>query len=213
MIKVLALLGSARKGGNSDLLLQSITKGLTDAGAEVEIIRLSKLKINPCLNCGSCDMEGVCVQKDEMQELFDKLLTYDIIILASPIYFMSVSAWTKKMIDRCQSLWVCKYKLNKLPEKPREDRKGVFISVSGMTKSHVFEPAKKTVQSFFATIHISYIGNLLFPGIDAKGDITKHPTALTEAEELGEKLVQEFRNPEFRLDDHKPGMMAEHDRK
>lgn len=213
MIKVLALLGSARKNGNSDLLLQSLVKGLSDQGAEVETIRLSKLKFKPCFNCGSCDLDGTCVQKDDMQDLFDKLVTYDIIVLASPIYFMSVSGWTKKMIDRCQALWVCKYKLNKLPEKPREARKGVFLSVSGMTKKHVFEPAKVTVQSFFATIHVTYLGNLLFSGIDVKGDIEKHPTALVDAEELGKRLVQEFDNTDFKLPDHKPDMRTEHDRK
>jgi multimeric flavodoxin WrbA len=186
---------------------------LTSEGAEVETVRLSKLKINPCLNCGGCDIDGVCVQKDEMLILFDKLLTYDIIALASPIYFMSVSSWTKAMIDRCQSLWVCKYKLNKLPEKPRDQRKGVFLSVSGMTKAHVFDPAKLTVQSFFATIHITYIGNLLFRGIDAKGDIQKHPSAIAEALELGKKLIQEFDNPDFKISEADRDINIEHDRK
>jgi multimeric flavodoxin WrbA len=192
MIQVLGLLGSARRGGNTDLLLQSVTEGLKNAGAEVETIRLSDLKIAPCLNCGGCDEEGTCVQMDDMQWLFNKLLTYDIIVLASPIYFMGVSAWTKAMIDRCQSLWVRKYRLNKLPDKERSQRKGVFLAVSGMKKPTVFDGAKLTVQSFFATIHVTYLGDLLFPGIDAKGDISKHPTALTDARKLGEQLVREF---------------------
>jgi multimeric flavodoxin WrbA len=213
MIKTLALLGSARKDGNTDLLLQNVVNGLKNQNADVEVIRLSELKINPCLNCGGCDAEGICVQNDDMQTLFDKLLTYDIIILASPIYFMGVSAWTKAMIDRCQALWVRKYVLKKLPNRPREARKGVFISVSGMKKPNVFDGAKLTVQSFFATIHVTYIGNLLFPGTDAKGDIAKHPTALHDAEEMGKKLVLEFNNLDFRLPDHKPEMIAEHDRK
>ena len=212
MVKVLALHGSARVGGNSDLLLQSFVKGLTSEGAEVEIVRLSKLKLNPCLNCGGCDAEGVCIQKDDMQELYEKLVTYEIIIMASPIYFMNVSAWSKKMIDRCQALWVCKYKLNKLPSLPREKRKGIFLSVSGMTKPNVFEPAKKTVQSFFATIHVTYIGNLLFSGIDAKGDIEKHPTALSEAEAFGRKVILEIDNPSFKFDQDDIELDIEHDR-
>jgi len=212
MVKALALLGSARINGNSDLLLQSFIKGLESEGAVVEAIRLSKLKLNPCMNCGGCDNSGACVQKDDMQILFEKLVTYDIIVLASPIYFMSISAWAKTMVDRCQSLWVCKYKLNKLPELPRESRKGVFLSVSGMTKPHVFDPAKMTVQSFFATIHVTYVGNLLYSGIDAKGDISKHPTALADAEEAGKKLVLEFENTDFRLNVKDVGLNQEHDR-
>jgi multimeric flavodoxin WrbA len=190
-----------------------MVKGIAAEGVNTEVINLSKLKINPCFNCGGCDKEGICVQKDEMQDLFEKLVTYDIIILASPIYFMNVSAWTKKMIDRCQALWVCKYKLNKLPEKPREARKGIFLSVSGMTKYHVFDPAKLTVQSFFATIHVTYTGNLLFRGIDAKGDIEKHETALSDAENLGKQIIKEFDNPNFRFSQDKEDLNKEHDRK
>ena len=113
MLKVLGILGSARKGGNSGLLLQAVLDGIKNAGndIEMELIRLSKMKIRPCLNCGGCDEDGICVQKDDMDELYEKLLTYDLIILSSPIYFMGLSAWTKAMIDRCQSLWVRKYKL------------------------------------------------------------------------------------------------------
>lgn len=215
MIKVLGLLGSARVGGNSEVLLQNVIEGIktTDVETKIEIVRLAKLKINSCLNCGGCDETGNCVQKDEMQQLYEKLLTYDLILLASPIYFMGVSAWAKKMIDRCQALWVRKYRLKQLPEKPREARKGVYLGVSGMKKPNVFDGAKLTAQSFFATIHVTYIGNLLFPGIDEKGDIAKHPSALSDAYELGQRLVREFDNPDFRLTDYTSDMISEHDRK
>jgi hypothetical protein len=198
MIKVLGLLGSARKGGNSEVLLQNVIEGIknTNVKTEIETVRLATLKINPCLNCGGCDETGSCVQKDDMQELFEKLLTS-----------------TKKMIDRCQALWVRKYRLKQLPDKPRETRKGVYLGVSGMKKPTVFDGAKLTVQSFFATIHVTYIGNLLFSGIDEKGDLNKHPTALSDARKLGELLVNEFHNPDFRLTDYTSTMMDEHHRK
>jgi hypothetical protein len=70
-----------------------------------------------------------------------------------------------------------------------------------MQKPSGFDGARLTIKSFFATVHVTYIGDLLFPGIDAKGDISKHPTALSEAKELGEKLIKEFNNPNFRLND------------
>ena len=215
MIKVLGLLGSARRGGNSDVLLENVVDGIKSANSdvEVEVIRLSKLKITPCLNCGGCDSEGICVQNDDMQNLYDKLLTYDIILLSSPIYFMGVSAWTKAMIDRCQALWVRKYQLKKLPKKSRPERKGVFLSVSGMKKPTVFDCAKLTVQSFFATIHVTYLGSLLYSGIDAKGDLTKHPTALDDAKALGEQLIKEFDNPNVKLANSVTEMQTEHDRK
>jgi multimeric flavodoxin WrbA len=196
-LEVLGLIGSARKGGNTDLLLRSVTNGAKSMGADIEIIRLSDLEIHPCLNCGGCDKDGICIQKDDMVGLFEKLLTFDLILLASPVYFMGLSAWTKVMIDRCQSLWVRKFRLNKLPTKSREERKGVFISVSGMKKPTVFDGARTTVKSFFATIHVTYFGDLLFSGIDEKGEIAKHPTALRRAKELGQDLISEFDNPDF----------------
>lgn len=215
MIKVLGLLGSARRGGNSEVLLENVVDGIRsiDSDVEVEVIRLSKLKINPCLNCGGCDSEGICVQRDDMQEIYDKLLTFDIILLASPIYFMGVSAWAKATIDRCQALWVRKYRLKKLPKKSRAERMGAFLSVSGMKKPTVFDGAKLTVQSFFATIHVTYVGNLLYSGIDAKGDLAKHPTAFKDAKALGERLIKEFNNPDLLLTDTSPEPQAEHDRK
>lgn len=215
MIKVLGILGSARKDGNSEVLLQNVIEGIngTEVETDIETVRLATLRINPCLNCGGCDETGSCVQKDDMQDLFEKLLTSDLILLASPIYFMGVSAWTKKMIDRCQALWVRKYRLKQLPNKPRQTRKGVYLGVSGMKKPTVFDGAKLTVQSFFATIHVTYIGNLLFSGIDEKGDLTKHPSALSDAHKLGQKLIHEFDNPDFRLKDYTSDMVVEHDRK
>ncbi len=200
-------------GGNTDLLLQSMLKGITDESGQVDFIKLSNLNLNPCFNCGGCNAKGECIQNDDMQELYDKLVTYELIILASPIYFMNVSAWTKKMIDRCQALWVRKYRLDKLPTLSREKRKGFFISVSGMTKPHVFDPAKKTVQSFFATINVTYVGNLLFSGIDSKGDIERHPSALSEAEALGRKLIIEIDNPKFKFAKDGQSTDIEHDRK
>ena len=193
MVKVLGLLGSARKDGNSELLLDSILNGTTQEGAENETIKLAKVNVKPCLNCGRCDKTGKCVQKDDMQVFYDKLLTYDIIILASPIYFMGVSAWSKAFIDRCQALWVRKFKLGILPDAPREKRRGIFVSVAGMGKPNTFDGAKLTVKSFFATIHVTYQDNLLYNKIDNKGEIANHPTALQEAFEMGRKIAGELR--------------------
>ena len=213
MLKVLGILGSARIGGNTELLLQSAIEGTQHEGAEVEIVRLSSLNIKPCLNCGGCNENGICIQQDDMQMLFEKLLTYDLFLLASPIYFMGLSAWTKAFIDRCQCLWIRKYRLNRYPEKLLKERKGLFLSVSGMDKLRAFEGAKLTVKSFFVTIHVNYVGDFLYPGIDAKGDIAKHPTALSDARKLGEQLVREFDNPDFNFIVDNPEILEEQVRK
>jgi multimeric flavodoxin WrbA len=126
-----------------------------------------------------------------MQWLSGELRRSDFIILASPIFFMGVTAQTKAMIDRCQTLWVIKYVL-KLPVALNHSgkRKGLFISVGSGTSSNLFQPAIAVVRSWFATLDVAYVGELLFSGIDKKGDIVSHPTALKEAFLAGQRLIE-----------------------
>jgi multimeric flavodoxin WrbA len=126
-----------------------------------------------------------------MQWLYHELRELDCLILASPVFFMGLPAQTKAMIDRCQALWVTKYVL-KLPIafNTHKKRKGLFISVGGTNLPNLFQPAIATVKSWFATLDIDYAGNLLFSGIDGKGAIRQHPTALREAFIAGQKLVE-----------------------
>ena len=125
-----------------------------------------------------------------MQWLHTDLREADRLILASPIFFMGLTAQTKAMIDRCQALWVVKYVL-KLPVSinPKTERKGFFVSVGGTKLNNLFQPAIATVKSWFNTLDIKYDGELVFPGIDEKGAIINHPTALKDAFAVGQKLV------------------------
>jgi len=93
------------------------------------------------------------------------------------------------MIDRCQAFWARKYILNrKIADRKR---KGVFISVGGTRFPDLFDHAKATVKNLFLTIDVAYWGELLFPGIDKKGEIREHPTALKDVYLLGKRLVKE----------------------
>ncbi len=189
-MKVLGIAGSPRKGGNTRTLLQEALAGAQNAGAQVEEIVLNDIDFCACQECGDCDETGECTQDDDMQELYQKFKETDSIILASPIFFGSLPAQVKMMIDRCQCLWVAKYVLKRpLPDKNR--RKGVFICVGGMNRQDFFEGAKKLVKIFFATLNISYAGDLFYPGIDQKGEIVNHPTATKEAYQLGKRLVSD----------------------
>jgi multimeric flavodoxin WrbA len=103
---------------------------------------------------------------------------------------MGVTAQMKVMIDRCQALWARKYKLNLPPLGNRRDRKGLFISVGGRKVANSFQPALATIKALFASLDISYIGELVFSGIDDKGAIANHPEALKQAYLAGQKLVE-----------------------
>jgi multimeric flavodoxin WrbA len=188
---VLGIAGSPRRDGNTDLLLQQAMRGAAAKGARTKMVTLSALNISPCRHCDQCLKEGKCAIEDDMQWLSVELRKSDVIILACPIFFMGVTAQTKAMIDRCQALWVIKYVL-KLPVALNHNgrRKGLFISVGSAISSNLFQPAIATVKSWFATLDVVYAGELLFSGIDKKGDIANHPTGLKEAFLAGQRLVE-----------------------
>ena len=190
-VRVLGITGSPRHGGNTEQLLNEVMKGAASKGAETKIIFLNTLKVKPCQECGGCDKTGECIVKDDMQMVYEELRQADRIVLASPLFFMGVTAQLKGMMDRCQALWVRKYRLKTPPLVEKKERKGLFISVGGRDVPHLFDGALQAVDSWFAVLNIKRAGNLLYPGIDDKGDILKHPEALQEAFEAGEKLVED----------------------
>jgi multimeric flavodoxin WrbA len=189
-LKVLGIAGSPRRDGNTDLLLRQVMAGAASRGAETKIVILTELNISPCRHCDGCLKTGKCVIDDDMQWLHTDLREADRIVLASPVFFMGVTAQTKAMIDRCQALWVIKYVL-KLPVaiNAGKERKGIFVSVGGTKLSNLFQPAIATVKSWFTTLDISYDGELAFSGIDEKGAILQHPSALKNAFAAGQKLT------------------------
>ena len=189
-MKVLGIFGSPRRSGNTDLLLEEALRGAQEKGANVERLYLSDYAITPCKECHGCDHAGNCVVLDDMQKIYPKLLEADVIIFASPIFFYGVTAWAKALIDRSQALWSRKYLL-KDPSLGKEGRKrkGFFISVGATKGQRVFDGAILTVKYFFDVLNAEYVGELLFRGVEAKGDILKHAEALQQAYEMGRKLV------------------------
>jgi multimeric flavodoxin WrbA len=191
-VRVLGLFGSPRRGGNTEILLEEVLRGAEKEGAKVERLYLSDFTITPCKECHGCDETGNCVILDDMEKIYPKLLEADVVILASPIFFYGVTAWTKALIDRSQALWVRKYLL-KEPSLGKEGkkRKGFFISLGATKGQKVFEGSILTVKYFFDVLNADYAGDLLFRGVEAKGDILKHPEALQQAFEAGRRLVLE----------------------
>ena len=107
MKKVLILSGSPRKGGNSDILCDQFAKGAAEAGNFVEKIRVADKKIGYCHACYYCrDHAGACAIKDDMAEVLQKMIDADVIVLASPVYFYSIDAQLKAVIDRTVARWL-----------------------------------------------------------------------------------------------------------
>ena len=185
---VLAVYGSPRRGGNTDILLDRMIDGVLTHDVEVEKVYLSELNITPCRECHGCDESGYCVLKDDMRELYPKLMTADYVILASPIFFYSVTGWTKAFIDRAQAKWVEKYRLKK-STRGTKTRPGFFILAGGTRGPKLFQGAELTIKYFFDAIDVRVAGKLEFRKIDDKGEILNHPEALEQAYRAGVEFI------------------------
>jgi multimeric flavodoxin WrbA len=98
--RVLILSSSPRKGGNSDTLCDQFMKGALEANHQVEKIRLAEKKIKYCTGCYACKKDGRCAQKDDMAQILDSMVAADVIVLATPVYFYTMCAQMKTLIDR-----------------------------------------------------------------------------------------------------------------
>jgi multimeric flavodoxin WrbA len=187
-MKVLGILGSPRRGGNSEVLLDAFLRGAAEGGADVERIVLRELKISPCLEIYHCFKDGTCPIKDDMQALYPKLLEADVVALASPIFFYGLSAQAKAMIDRTQAHWAKRYILNQ--DLPGPQRQGVLLCTGATRGKLVFVGARLTAKYFFDAINVKYAAEILVRGVDEKGAILAKPETLTEAADLGRRLAQ-----------------------
>lgn len=105
MKKVLILSGSPRKGGNSDILCDEFMRGAKESGNEVEKIRVAEKEIGYCRGCYACKSTGVCAVKDDMAKILQKMIDADVLVLSSPVYFYSIDAQLKALIDRTVARW------------------------------------------------------------------------------------------------------------
>lgn len=103
---VLILSGSPRKNGNSAMLCKQFAKGAEERGNTVELIYLRDKKIGYCIACYHCKKEGICSIQDDMAEILDKMDKADVIVMASPVYFYSINAQMKALIDRVVARWL-----------------------------------------------------------------------------------------------------------
>jgi len=188
-IKVLGISTSPRIKGNSDLLLCRALAGAESAGASIEYVHLNDYKISPCIECNACYATGICSVQDDYQQLLKKILDADRLIFATPIFFMTVCAQAKMLIDRCQCLWAHKYVLKKELITPGHDRRAMVIAVGGSRSKKQFESIRLTMKAYFDSLQAHYAANLFVNKIDALGEIEKHPTAMKEAYRLGSQLV------------------------
>lgn len=186
-ITIVGIYGSPRKGGNTDTLLDAALNGAEDAGATIRRIYLRDLNFVPCQNCGSCATKGICHIEDDMAVVYEALDQSDVILLAAPIYFCSMTAQAKAMIDRCQPYWARKYVLKQEP--PKSGRKGGFVCCGGFKDDRFLACTEQIAKTWLRVMSVEYAGCFFRPGLDARRDAANDPTATKDAAEFGRTLV------------------------
>ncbi len=199
-MKVLGISTSPRNKGNSDLLLRRALAGAESSDADTEYVRLSDYKIGPCTECNACLATGECKVRDDYQVLLKKILDADRLVFATPIFFMSVCAQAKNLIDRGQCLWALKYVLKKESLTVGRDRRAMVIAVGGSKSTKQFESIRLTMKTYFDALDMKYVANLFIDRVDDRGEIEKHPSALDQAYQLGAQLAAADAPPEKSID-------------
>ncbi len=188
--KVLGISTSPRLKGNTDLLLREALRGAESVDVETEYLTLRGRKLSPCVECNQCYRTGVCQVQDDFQDIFARMLEADALAFGVPVFFMTVPAQAKILIDRCQCLWSRKYVLKEpLWETGGRDRRGLVLSVGGSTSRRMFRSIRLTMTYYFDVLEVSYFANLFVNQVDGRGEIRKHPTAMEEAFRLGARLA------------------------
>ena len=195
-MKVLAIMGSPRKGKNNDRLLDRILAGITkkEVSAIIEKLYVSDLQIAHCLACDACTRKSGCIQKDSMEELYKKFDEADLTIITSPMYFNSISGQLKAIIDRNQAIWSSKYVLKESIINKSKQRVGYVLITAGADE-HPFGLSAVTpiMDLFFKSINTDYWGTYFVNGVDeAPGYLREN--VLEDMLEIGEKIVERYRS-------------------
>ncbi len=180
MCDILAIKGSARRNGNSDRILESALAELKkeDESADIETLAARDINVTPCRSCYGCWETGVCVIKDQMQDIYRKCLEAKSIVVASPIYFTTLPGQLKVIIDRFQCFWVRTYRLENPPEPKRN---AMFLCVGAMDNEKFFNSAKLTTRIWLSTINAGIAVSRFYPKVDAPDDVLKYPAYLEDA--------------------------------
>lgn len=174
--KILVLSASPRRGGNSDYLCDEFIRGAKEAGHNTEKIFFHDKKINYCLGCGACYNSHKCVQKDDMAEVLDKMLDADVLVFGTPVYFYTMDAQLKTLIDRTVPRYTelkgKAYLIATLADKDKESINGTIAAFHGFMN---------------CLDHVEEAGHIIGYGAWNKGDIIGN-IAVEEAYEVGKNV-------------------------
>ena len=191
-MNVLGLQGSPRKG-NTCFLLSEFMRAAEKLGAAVATVDVREKNILPCTECRVCETCGFCPIDDDMTaEVYTLLREADIVVMAAPVFFYSVPAQLKALIDRSQTLWARRNRLG-LEDAGSRWRKGFLLSLGATRGKKLFDGIRLTARYFFDAVDASFAGELVYRGIEHRGDMEKQEGAAADIEKAVQELMHPFR--------------------
>ncbi len=157
----------------------------------MELVRAADYRVAGCIECNGCFQTGRCVVEDQYQELYEKLLACDLLVVGTPVFFMGVPSQLKAVIDRTQCCWAKRYVLEESLLAGAVRRRGGLLVVGGSKSKKMFESVKLTMHYFFDALEMELTEELCINDVDQRGAIDEHPGTLAQARELGARLAGE----------------------
>ena len=190
MTKVVGIAGSPRKNGNSTTLMRAVLKGAAKAGATTEEVYLNELTFKGCQGCKICNKRGQCALNDELTPVIEQLRNADGWVLASPVYFDSISGQLKAFFDRCHT-FIMDPDLKKIKPQLQGKRAGVIIlTYEDNPRDDYYHEAKKLAN------YLGWMGNFTRIEIITEGklnsgsEISAMHSLLSNGELIGEQLFK-----------------------
>ena len=192
-MKILGIVCSPRKKGNTEVLVKEVLDSAHKHGAEIEVITICDYAIAPCDGCESCESTGKCKIEDDMQGIYAKLLAYDGIVVGSPVYYWGVTAQAKAMIDRTFVFRKERRLRNKVAGAVVVARdtgaSAAFSQLSDFFNLHRMIPARsigpRTVEELARER-----GGGVIAYADKRGEVSENKKAMAEAQSLGKAMVE-----------------------
>jgi multimeric flavodoxin WrbA len=184
MKKIMGIIGSPRKNGNTDVLVSRILDGARDNGANVNRISIANLKISECDGCHACWKEKhVCSKADDMRDLYPNIIEADAIVFGTPVYWFGPTAIMKCFIDRFV-YFNCPATRKNIRNKP------AVIAIP--FEDRTYETAEPVVEFFarsFAYLEMRLIDKIIVPGVTKQGEVRTKKRVMEKCYELGRRLA------------------------
>lgn len=177
-MKIVVLAGSPNKNGSTNMLVKEFERDADEVGHQIKIIDCTRISVRPCIGCIACGYEGTCVQKDDMENIKNEILSADMIVFATPLYYYGMSAQLKTVIDR-----FCSFN----DSIQRKHMKSALLTVAWNSDNWTFDALESHYKTLVRYLNFSDQGMVLGRGCGTP-NMTAHSIYPNKAYELGKSL-------------------------